>query len=131
MTAQEIERLAAWCAAAGVSEIELAQAGFSLCLRIQPANVEPRATVSEPPKAEMIFTGVRAPGVGVFRLAHPTTGHPVVERGQAVRKGGTVGVLQIGPCLRAVIAPADGVLGAALVEDGAVVGYGTPLYELL
>ncbi|RWB69936.1 biotin attachment protein [Mesorhizobium sp.] len=131
MTAEEIERLAAWCAAAGVGEIELAEAGFSLCLRIQSAKAEPCASAAEAPKAEAVFKGVRAPGVGVFRLVHPTTGHPVVETGQPVRKGETVGVLQIGPCLKAVLAPADGTLGAALVADGAVVGYGTPLYELM
>lgn len=130
MTAEEIERLAAWCAAAGVGEIELAEAGFSLCLRIQPAGPAPRAAAGEAPQAEVLKT-VRAPGVGVFRLVHPTTGHPVVERGQRVRKGETVGVLQIGSCLKGVVAPADGKLGVALAEDGAVVGYGTPLYELL
>ncbi|TPL01015.1 MULTISPECIES: biotin attachment protein [unclassified Mesorhizobium] len=131
MTADEIERLAAWCAAAGVSEIELAEAGFSLCLRIQSAGPGTRAAASEAPKAEVVATTVRAPGVGVFRLVHPTTGHPVIERGQTVRKGETVGVLQIGACLKAVVSPADGKLGVALAEDGAVVGYGTPLYELL
>ncbi|TIQ36485.1 MAG: biotin attachment protein [Mesorhizobium sp.] len=130
MTAEEIEKLAVWCAAAGVSEIELAEAGFSLCLRIQSANAS-SAAVSDRLRTEAVFKGVRAPGVGVFRLVHPTTGHPVVERGQSVRKGETVGVLQTGPCLKAVVAPADGALGAALVEEGTVVGYGTPLYELL
>ncbi|MDX8497810.1 biotin attachment protein [Mesorhizobium sp. VK4C] len=131
MTAEEIEKLGAWCAAAGVSEIELAEAGFSLRLHIQFGNAEPYATVSEAPNAEAVFKGVRAPGVGVFRLVHPTTGHPVVERGQPVRKGETVGVLQVGTCLKAVVAPADGALGDPLAEDGAVVGYGTPLYELM
>lgn len=130
MTIEEIEKLAVWCAAAGVSEIELAEAGFSLCLRIQSANAS-SAAVTDRPRTEAVFKGVRAPGVGVFRLVHPTTGHPVVERGQSVRKGETVGVLQIGPCLKAVVAPADGALGDPLAEDGAVVGYGTPLYELL
>lgn len=130
MTAEEIEKLAAWCAAAGVSEIELAEAGFSLRLRIPCANAGPLATVAEVPKAEAVFKGVRAPGVGVFRLVHPTTGRPVVESGQQVWKGETVGVLQIGPCLKALVAPVDGVLGQALVEDGTVVGYGAPLYEL-
>ncbi|MDX8534140.1 biotin attachment protein [Mesorhizobium sp. VK25A] len=130
MTAEEIERLAAWCTAAGVGEIELAEAGFSLCLRIQSADPALRAAASEVPKAEVLKT-VRAPGVGTFRLVHPTTGHPVIERGQPVRKGEVVGVLQIGSCLKGVVAPADGALGAALAEDGAVVGYSTPLYELL
>lgn len=131
MTAEEIERLAAWCAAAGVGEIELAEPGFSLFLRVQPASSAPQAAVNEVPKAELVPKTVRALAVGVFRLVHPTTGHPVVERGQPVRKGDIVGVLQVGTCLKAVVALADGALGAALVEDGAVVGYGTPLYELL
>jgi acetyl-CoA carboxylase biotin carboxyl carrier protein len=131
MTIEEIERLAAWCAAASISEIELAQAGFSLRLHLQVGNFEPGAAVDEAPKAEPVAKHVRAPCVGVFRLAHPTTGHPVVETGQPVRKGETVGVLQVGPQLKAVVSPADGVLGAALVEDGAVVGYGTPLYGLV
>ncbi|WP_296746879.1 biotin attachment protein [Mesorhizobium sp.] len=131
MTAEEIERLATWCAAAGISEIELAEAGFSLCLRVQPAGTEPRAAAAEAPKAEPALKTVRAPGVGVFRLVHPTTGHPVIERGQPVRKGEIAGVLQVGPYLKGVVAPEDGTLGVALAEDGAVVGYGTPLYELL
>ena len=131
MTAEAIERLVAWCAAASVDEIELAQAGFSLHLRLHAGNVAPGAAVAEAPKAEPIAKNVRAPGVGVFRLAHPTTGYPVVETGQPVRKGETVGVLQVGPHLKAVVSPADGVLGAALAEDGAVVGYGTPLYGLV
>ncbi|WP_217578745.1 biotin/lipoyl-containing protein [Mesorhizobium sp. GbtcB19] len=131
MTADEIERLAAWCVAAGIAEIELEEAGFSLCLRLQSDVVEARLPAAEAPRTDVAMKSVRAPGVGVFRLAHPTTGHPVVEPGQPVRKDETVGVLQVGPCLKAIVAPADGTLGAALAEDGAVVGYGTPLYELL
>ncbi|MGX5849242.1 acetyl-CoA carboxylase biotin carboxyl carrier protein [Mesorhizobium sp. PL10] len=131
MTIEDIERLAAWCAAAGIAEIELAEAGFSLCVRIQSANAEPPAVVAKVPATEAVSKNVRAPGVGVFRLAHPTTGRPVVEPGQPIRKGDTVGVLQVGLRLKAVVAPADGALGAALVDDGTVVGYGTPLYELL
>lgn len=131
MTLEEIERLATLCADSGIGEIELAEAGFSLRLRMAPAVAEAPESPSELPKAEDPFKGVRAPGVGVFRLCHPTTGRPVAEPGSAVRKGETVGLLQDGPCLKAVTAPADGVLGAALAEDGAVVGYGAPLYDLL
>ena len=129
MTIEEIERLAAWCASAGIGEIEVSEAGFSLRLHMQ--SVVASTPPVEAPKAETAFKGVRAPGVGVFRLDHPTTGRPITGPGQVVRKGETVGVLQVGPCLRAVPAPVDGVLGDALIEDGAVVGYGTPLYELV
>ena len=130
MTVEEIERLAAWCASANIGEIEIGEAGFSLRLRLQSFAAETALAVATIANAEVLFNGARAPGVGVFRIDHPTTGRPVAVSGQTVRKGETVGVLQVGPCLKAVVAPADGVLGAALVEDGAVVGYGTPLYAL-
>jgi acetyl-CoA carboxylase biotin carboxyl carrier protein len=131
MTVEEIEKLAALCACAGIGEIELAEVGFSLRLRMASVVAETTAAAARAPKVEAVFKGVRAPGVGVFRLDHPTTGRPVAEPGQTVRKGETVGVLQVGPCLKAVVAPADGVLGAAMVEDGVVVGYGMPLYPLM
>jgi acetyl-CoA carboxylase biotin carboxyl carrier protein len=130
MTVEEIERLAAWCARAGIGEIELARVGFSLRVCVQPGHAQTSVADDGAAKAEAVFKGVRAPGVGIFRIDHPTTGRPVAASGQTVRKGDTVGVLQVGPCLKAVLAPADGVLGAVLVEDGAVVGYGTPLYAL-
>lgn len=130
MTVEEIERLAALCARAGIGEIELAHADFFLRLRLEAAAAETPPAAAATPKAETVFGGVRAPSVGVFRIDHPTTGRPVAEPGQAVRKGDTVGVLQVGAILKPVVASADGVLGAALVEDGTVVGYGTPLYAL-
>jgi acetyl-CoA carboxylase biotin carboxyl carrier protein len=41
-----------------------------------------------------------------------------------------VALLRIGLLLCPVVAPAAGVLGAPLAEDGAMVGYGTPLFPL-
>lgn len=131
MTVEEIEELAARCASAGIHEIEISEVGFSLRLRIQPGDPVRGPAVKEEPRTEPAFQGVRAPGVGVFRLVHPSTGRPVVEPGQTVRKGDVVGVLQVGPALKAVVAPADGILGPALRADGAVVGYGEPLHDLL
>jgi acetyl-CoA carboxylase biotin carboxyl carrier protein len=131
MTVDEIERLAACCAAAGIGEIELAEAGFALRLRMEPLASRSAASMPEALKVEPALRVVRAPCVGVFRCAHPATGRPVAGTGQTVHEGETVGVLQVGPLLRGVTAPADGVLGAALAEDGAVVGYGAPLYTLL
>jgi acetyl-CoA carboxylase biotin carboxyl carrier protein len=132
MTPEEIERLAACCAAAGIGRIELSEPGFSLRLAIvaQPVAEAPRAAAVAPAKTEPPQKAVRSPCIGVFRLVHPATGRLVAEPGKAVREGETVGVLQAGPLLRAVTAPMDGVLGEALAEDGTVVGYGAPLYLL-
>lgn len=130
MAPEEIERLAACCAAAGIGRIELSEPGFSLRLVLAAAGEAQPAVFEAHPAAGEAQKAVRAPCVGVFRLAHPATGRPVAEPGKVVREGETVGVLQAGPLLRAVTAPADGVLGEALAGDGAVVGYGAPLYLL-
>jgi acetyl-CoA carboxylase biotin carboxyl carrier protein len=128
MTVEEIEKLIASCAAAGIGEIALSEAGLSLHLSMVPTGAVAIALVSEIKTAS---NAVRAPGVGIFRHAHPATGRPVAEAGDAVRKGDVVGLLQVGPRLKAALAPADGVLGPPLADDGALVGYGTPLYALL
>lgn len=129
MTLEEIERLAGRCVKAGIGEIALGEPGFSLRLRLVPPSVPEHLFGATPTRApEQKF--VRSPGVGVFRSVHPTTGQMVASPGQAVRKGDTVGILQIETYLRAVVASSDGVLGRMLVDDGKVVGYGTPLYDL-
>lgn len=126
MKLDEIERLAAHCVQTGIGEIAVSEPGFSLRLRLMPA---PGPVCPSAPRAPEPGY-VRAPGVGMFRSAHPTTGHVIAVVGQNVRKGDTVGVLQLDTHLKAVVAPSDGVLGRALVEDGTVVGYGAPLFEL-
>lgn len=61
MTLEEIEQLTAHCARAGIGEIELAQAGFSLRLRIDAPVALDAVTPVEMPKSEAAFSGVRAP----------------------------------------------------------------------
>lgn len=70
-----------------------------------------------------------APGVGVFLARHPLRVEPLAPPGHRVRAGQVVALLRIGPLLRQVMAPADGVIEAALVEEGAMVGYGTTLFQ--
>lgn len=70
---------------------------------------------------------IMAPSVGVFRYTHPLRKTSLAQAGQQLMAGDPVGVLQIGELLVHVVAPKDGTVLGALVEDGAVVGYGTAL----
>lgn len=130
MTPDEIERLALAAQRAGMERLEVTQDGC--ILRIRLAAVRPAALVDLVAAAPMRATrrGVRAPGVGRFRHRHPLTGQPVTTPGQHVQAGQIVGLLEIGPCLRSVPAPHEGVIGPAIAEDGAVVGFGTLLFAL-
>lgn len=69
---------------------------------------------------------VVAPHAGAFGLPYPgaETALP-----RLVSRGEIVGLLQIGPLLRPVIAPEDGILERALVPPGTIVGYGDPLFR--
>ena len=72
---------------------------------------------------------ITAPHIGLFLPEHPSS-----TRGTAlprlVRRGETIGYLKAGALLRPVVAPSDGVLSRQLAPEGALAGYGTPLFEL-
>ena len=71
-----------------------------------------------------------AGSVGVFLHRHPLRDTAIAEAGATVRRGGLVGLLQIGALLLPVTSPCDGVVGAMLLEHGATAGYGARLVEL-
>jgi acetyl-CoA carboxylase biotin carboxyl carrier protein len=73
---------------------------------------------------------ITAPSVGIFRRTHPSRPMPLVEAGQRVEAGDAVGLMQIGALLIHVVAPKAGTVTDVLVEDDAMVGYGTALVRL-
>jgi acetyl-CoA carboxylase biotin carboxyl carrier protein len=73
---------------------------------------------------------VRAALAGTFLTAHPLRAEPLAPAGDRVVAGQTLGLIRIGDLLAPVCAPADGVVDALLAEDGALVGFGDPLFAL-
>ncbi|MDT7950470.1 MAG: hypothetical protein RQ966_03100 [Acetobacteraceae bacterium] len=120
MTLEEIEACIRIVERNGVPEFTLSEGGATLILR----------TAASQPAAAPTGT-IRASAAGVLRLAHGTEGAPPVAAGAPVRPGTVVAFLQVGPCLRPVQATEAGTLGAPLQSDGALVGFGTPLFDLL
>jgi biotin carboxyl carrier protein len=89
----------------------------------QPANAEIRREES----VEIVKTLI----AGVFMSAHPVGPRThAVTSGAPVRSGQIVGYLQVGPVLRPVTAPRDGILGRQLVDDDVLVGAQQPVFEL-
>lgn len=69
-----------------------------------------------------------APGVGIFLSRHPLQTEKLTSPGRRVRAREVVALLRIGVLLRQVVTPGDGIIGACLVEEDAMVGYGTALF---
>lgn len=127
MTLPEIEACIRLAERHRVSEFTLSKGGATLLLRAGAGAAG--ATVAPTPAAGPAAT-IRAGAAGVFRLANGAEGVPPVVEGMPVRPGTVVGFVQVGPCLRPVVAAVAGVLGAPLVEDGTLVGFGAPLFGL-
>lgn len=123
MTLEEIEACIRMVERNGVPEFTLSTGGATLVLRAEAA--VPVAATAAGPTAT-----IRAGAAGVFRLAHAAEGEPLVAQGAPVRPGTVVAFVQVGPCLRPVRATQGGALGAPLQADGALVGFGTALFEL-
>lgn len=125
MTLEEIEACIRLMERHGVAKFSLSRDGETLTLR-RAATLPPRSAATPEPSASVT---IRAPAAGVFRTAHPADGERRVAETHAVQPGEIIAFLQIGPCLRPVAAAGAGVLGAALVADGALVGFGAGLFE--
>ena len=110
--------------------LELTTPEETIRLRRGDAPHPPPLAAAEPPMRAHPPGLVAAPCPGVLRTAHPAQDGPLAQAGRHVAAGEVVGLVQVGPLLVHVAAPTSGVVGEVLAENGAIVGYGTPLLRL-
>ena len=130
MNADLTLQLSAWLAATDIACLELRGPGVDLCLlnrggqveSVPPGMARPGATASLP---------VTAASVGIYLHAHPVHEAPLATAGQPVVAGQPIGLLRVGALLLPVTAPHAGAVVRHLVAPSTVVGYGTPLAELI
>lgn len=132
MRPEDLSEIAAAMAAAGIGHLELTGPGVRLALGRGPS-AEPLAVAvaAETMAPEAGAIAVTAPGVGTFLRAHPLHDRPLAAAGDAVGAGQPIAALRVGALLLPVVAPAAAVVVDATVEDGALVGYGDRLFDLL
>jgi len=130
----QLRNLSAWMAEAGIDELELIGPSFRLRLNGdglqahdgQAGDQQSDAASDQRPSSDV----VAASTVGLFLHRHPLHETALAPEGTPVRAGQALGLLRIGPLLVPVIAPRDGIVGAMLVANETVVGFGTRLVEL-
>jgi acetyl-CoA carboxylase biotin carboxyl carrier protein len=89
---------------------------------------EPAAT--EPPAAPGALADgdvIESPSVGLFWRAPSPGAPPFVEVGDRVSAGDTVAIVEVMKLMNHVVAAAEGVVAAILVENGAAVEFGQAL----
>lgn len=135
MNLEEIENLVSMLKEARISELTVSADGTTVRLRkpLSPAAVK-KQPVRDTPKATEPETANRsepaadfltAPMVGIFHSIDS-----VGARGNSVKAGQVVGVIESMKLMNDVIADRDGIIAEVLVEDGMPVEYGQNLFRL-
>ena len=137
MTIEEIERLIRRLEQSDITQLDVSDDSSSLTLRLAPSRAVHRPREPGPaegPAPDGLPEGrvLRAAAIGRLRLRHPEAAADA-EAGfpRAVSCGDIVAFLEAGGCLRPVLAEADCTIGAPLLAEGSLVGYGTPVFALL
>jgi len=92
----------------------------------QPASPQPVAAPAE----EAAGHTVKSPMVGTFYRAASPGGAPFVEVGQAVKQGEPLCIIEAMKLLNEIEADQSGTITQILVENGAPVEYGQPLFVI-
>jgi acetyl-CoA carboxylase biotin carboxyl carrier protein len=135
MGAAELADLVRRLQASGVTFYELEGPSERLRLHLAasaPLRAEASAQtdpVDDSPPQSTAASPIRAPHMGYLRLSHRIGGvEKEVIAGEPVIRGQLLAFLDAGGILLPVEADRDGLIGQVLAEEGALVGYGTPLF---
>ncbi|WP_250517827.1 biotin/lipoyl-containing protein [Caballeronia sp. INDeC2] len=127
----ELRQIAGWLEAAGVGFIEIARGGNVARLTLdRPTTRVPAVNASAPSLEQPEPMQIKACHAGRFLRTHPDRAAALAEAGANVRAGDIVAILQVAELCLPIAAPADGVVVGWLVEEGALVGFGSPLATL-
>lgn len=130
----------------GVTELELEEGDDRLALRRGPAMAAmpmaapvaqaPMATAPVPaapapaPAAEPAGHIVKSPMVGTFYRSPKPDADPFVEVGSKVSEGSTLCIVEAMKLMNEIESDASGTVAEILVENGAPVQFGQPLFRL-
>ncbi|MBY6092870.1 biotin/lipoyl-containing protein [Maritimibacter alkaliphilus] len=135
LTPAQLSTLAAEMRAHGITELDLRLPGGDRIRLKAPAPAAPVATAAVPPATSTppapSAQTIAAPGPGRLMFTHPARTQPAACPGDRVAPGDIVAWLAVESLISPVTAPAAGTLGAALAEEGALLGYGSPVFALV
>jgi acetyl-CoA carboxylase biotin carboxyl carrier protein len=124
-----VDQLCAWLADTDIGVLELTSPTRTMRLLHDGTRVTVE-TVDGTEGAHQPAVLVRAPAPGIFLQQHPLRNRAIAAIGDDIAADALLGLLQIGPLLLPVFAPATGTLTDVLARHGTIVGYGTPVFEL-
>jgi acetyl-CoA carboxylase biotin carboxyl carrier protein len=133
MKVEELREVVQWLADAGIGvfEIESDDCRVRMVLQSDVARESPVSVTIDDGEDRGDGVIVAAEVPGIFLVRHPHHATPIVPFGGPVRTGDIVALVQIGPIYAPVIATTDGTLARILTAPQSLVGFGTPLLEII
>lgn len=148
MKIDEIKELLSAFDASAATSFSLEADGFRLDLKkdaciaapvIAPAAAIPVSVAAVSPAAPAAEAApaqkpdgliVKSPIVGVAYRGPEPDAEPFVTKGQAVKKGQKLCLVEAMKMFNEITAPADGIITSILFEDGKLVEFDAPLFEI-
>ena len=101
---------------------------------VQTEGASPSASAGEekkmPPKEDARLTVVRSPLAGVFYRAPKPGEAPYVQKGQMVKKGETLGLMEAMKLINEIPSPCEGVVREIAAEDGSFAEFNAVLMTI-
>ena len=85
---------------------------------------------ASPVEAPRDYTSVNSPMVGMFYAAPAENADPFVSVGDRVEEGQTLCIIEAMKLMNEITAEEDGVITRVCAQNGQVVEYGSPLFQL-
>jgi acetyl-CoA carboxylase biotin carboxyl carrier protein len=96
---------------------------------LQPAPVaENKSDKNSEKPLELQGHVMKSPMVGTLYIAPSPGAHPFVETGQSVKKGDVICIIEAMKMMNQIEADCDGLIKARLIDNGAPVEFGQPLF---
>lgn len=97
---------------------------------MEAAPVAAAQPAAAPAAAPAAGATINAPLVGTFYVASAPGEAPFVQPGDTVHKGQTIGLIEAMKMINEIPAPCDCMIESLVAQDGALVGFGDPLFQI-
>lgn len=130
MSPEFIEKVVFLLQKHSLKAFEFEQAGAFLSLKLD-ARANVCSSIVHPQQVEDApYKIIYSPGMGVLRLTHPHREESFVKLGSEIKEGQIIAFLQNDELLEEIKANCSGVLVAAVAQEGQVVGFAQPIFEI-
>lgn len=148
MNLNEIQDLIKFVAKSGVSEVEIEQKDFKICIKAEKAKAEQQiivqaaapapvaaapvattpAEAAAPANDDAKYITVKSPMIGTFYRSAGPDKEPFVTVGNSIGKGDTICIIEAMKLFNEIESEVSGKIVKVLVDDASPVEYDQPLF---